>query len=218
MEQAGQGLSTCSPAAGPSVPRVGGTALSMPVSQPCGGLCCGGIWSGCCRVPAAGSGAGPQFLLHGCPLPASRPLALGDPPRVPGGFVPVSHAVSSLSLYSLCLFLLCDFDQPATLSPVWVLTSLHALAACDQAQLSVRLPSRGPWGTPLPRWPPRPSRITAFPGGHPSQGPRQQPAVVGAAPGDLSGAVPWLPGSTKPHAPRPKGKKDGGPPGVGVLL
>lgn len=119
-----------------------------------------------------------------------------------------------LSVYFCCVTL----TSPATLSPVWVLTSLHALAACDQAQLSVRLPSRGPWGTPLPRWPPRPSRTTASPGGHPSQGPRQQPAVVGAAPGDLSGAVPWLPGSTKPHAPGPKGKKDGGPPGVGVLL
>lgn len=36
MGQVGQGLSTCSPAPGPSVPHVGGTVLSMPVPQPWG--------------------------------------------------------------------------------------------------------------------------------------------------------------------------------------
>lgn len=122
-------------------------------------------------------------------------------------------------LFLLFLFILSVYfcrvtlTSPATLTPVRVLTSLHAPAACERARLSVRLPARGPWGTPLPRWPPRPSRTTASLGGHPSQGPRQQPAVVGAAPGHLSGAVPCLPGSTKPHAPRPEGKKDGGPQG-----
>lgn len=140
-----------------------------------------------------------------------------EPSQSSWGFVPMNHAVSSLSLYSLSLsvyFCCVTLTSPATLSPVWVLTSLHALAACDQAQLSVRLPSRGPWGAPLPRWPPRPSRTTASPGDHPTQGPRQQLAVVGAALGGLSGAVPWSPGSTRPHAPGPEGKKDGwGPKG-----
>lgn len=47
-------------------------------------------------------------------------------------------------------------------------------------------------------------------GGRPTRDPRQRPAGVGAAPGGLSGAVPWSPGSTSPYAPEPEGKKDGG--------
>lgn len=58
----------------------------------------------------------------------------------------------------------------------------------------------------------------ASPRGRPSQGPRQQPAVVGAALGGLSGALPCSPSSTRPHAPRPEGKKLGGPQGLGMLF
>lgn len=116
-----------------------------------------------------------------------------------------------LSLYSLCVYFCCvTLTSPAALYPVWVLTSLHAPAACDQARLSAWPPSRGPWGAPPPRWPPRPSRTMASLGGRPTRDPRQRPAGVGAAPGGLFGAVPWSPGSTSPYAPEPEGKKDGG--------
>lgn len=116
-----------------------------------------------------------------------------------------------LSLYSLCVYFCCvTLTRPAALYPVWVLTSLHAPAACDQARLSAWPPSRGPWGAPPPRWPPRPSRTMASLGGRPTRDPRQRPAGVGAAPGGLFGAVPWSPGSTSPYAPEPEGKKDGG--------
>lgn len=143
----------------------------------------------------------------------------GKPSQSSWAFVPMNHALSPLSLYSLYVYFCCvTLTSPAALSPVWVLTSLHAPAACDQAWLSARPPSRGPWGAPPPRWPPRPSRTTASPGGRPTRAPRQRPAGVGAALGGLSGVVPWSPGSTSPYAPGPEGKKDGGPPWVGVLL
>lgn len=136
------------------------------------------------------------------------------------GFVPMSHAVSSLSLYSLCLFLLvsCDCDQHGRPSPAWVLPSLHAApcspATCDEAWPSARPPSRGPWGAPPPRWPPRPSRTTASLGDRPTRGLRERPAGVGAALGGPFGAAPWSPGSTSPHVPGPEGKPVGqGPEG-----
>lgn len=174
-------------------------------------------------MPAAGSGAGPRSPLIAIPFLPQGHSCWEALPELLGPCSCESCCFFSFSLFSLCLFLLCDFDQPGRPVSCSVLTSLHAPAACDQARLSVRPPSRGPWGAPPPRWPPRPSRTMAFPGGRPTRAPQQQrPAGVGMAPAGLSGqsgAVPWSPGSTSPYAPGPEGKKDGGGPlWVGVLL
>lgn len=165
-----------------------------------------------------GSGAGPRSPLLAVPFLPQGHSCWEALPALPGLCSCESCCFFSFSLFSLCLFSLCDFDQPGCPVSCWVPTSLHAPAACDQARLSARPPSRGPWGAPPPRWPPRPSRTTASPGGHPTRAPRQLPAGVGVASGGLSGAVPWSPGSTSPYAPGPEGKEDGGPLWVGVLL
>lgn len=90
---------------------------------------------------------------------------------------------------------------------MWAFSSLHAPVRVPPAKGDQAWLSEGPWGAPPPPWPLRPSQTTASPGGRHTQGPRQRLAGVGVALGGLSGAVPWLPGST--HAPGPEGKKVG---------